>query len=240
MFVGEAALPDGLRIYAIGDVHGRFDCLNDLLRRIDDDLGMHPVTSSKIIMLGDYCDRGPQTAQAIDCLARRNRHEDFICLMGNHDAKLVSFLVNGEAAGDAFVSFGGDETVRSYGIDSRYHTSYTGLAAELARKMPREHQSFLSDLRPSHVEGDYFFCHAGVRPGVPIESQSTHDLMWIRDEFLFHRGSFGKVVVHGHTPQLEVDVQPNRINVDTCAFDTGVLSCVVLEKRSFRLLQTQL
>ena len=240
MFVGEAGLPEGVRIYAIGDVHGRFDCLCDLLDQIDRDIDANEVATSRIVMLGDYCDRGPQSAQVIDRLAERAASDDFVCLMGNHDETLIRFLVEGGEAGASFFSFGGDTTLQSYGIDSRAFSSYAEVSAELSRRMPKAHIAFLTGLKFSHEEGDYFFCHAGVRPGIPLDSQTKYDLIWIRGEFLLHHGSLGKVVVHGHTPHFAVDVQPNRINVDTCAYDSGVLSCVVLEGKDHRFLQTQL
>ena len=137
-----------------------------------------------------------------------------------------------------FLRWGGIETLMSYGVDVGGGIRRgQDLARELNQRMPDSHRRFLSRLRPCHVEGDYFFSHAGARPGIALERQSGHDLMWIREECHCFSGSYGKVIVHGHTPQARVDVQPNRINVDTHAYASGVLSAVVLEGNEYRLLQ---
>jgi serine/threonine protein phosphatase 1 len=107
------------------------------------------------------------------------------------------------------------------------------------RAFPSRHRQLLQDLRHKHVEGDFLFVHAGIKPGVRLERQLAHDLMWIREEFLSHSGSFGKIVVHGHTPGAAVDIRPNRINLDTCAFDSGVLSCIAIEGGEVRVLDTR-
>ena len=238
MFVGEARLPPGLRIYAVGDVHGRADCLAVIFDLIADDRAQSPPVRSQIVMLGDYTDRGPHSMQVIETLADLTRDADFICLKGNHDQWLEEFLVAPEN-GDAFLYWGGMETLASYGVDfSSPRQSNAMLSRELGRKMPKKHRRFLGELRFQHVAGDYFFAHAGVRPGIPLEEQDPHDLMWIRDEFLLHEGDFGKVIVHGHTPGMDVDIRRNRINADSRAYETGRLSCIVLENDSHRILQT--
>jgi serine/threonine protein phosphatase 1 len=238
MVLGEAAIPQGLRVYAIGDVHGRADCLSQLLDMIEADRLASSAAASKIVMLGDYTDRGPRSREVIDMLAGRVNDEDFICLKGNHDEWFLSFLTNPDE-GDGFLHWGGIQTLESYGVDlSGSIRSNAELARELSRLIPPEHRRFLSHLRLFHEEGDYFFCHAGVRPGVALQFQDPHDLMWIRGEFHAHKGDFGKVIVHGHTPQSAVDFQKNRINIDTRAFDTGVLTALVLEGTSQRLIQT--
>lgn len=239
MFVGQAKLPDGLRIYAVGDVHGRSDCLGELLEMIVADRRDMPDGKSRIIMLGDYGDRGPDSRGVLEILTARADEPDFICLKGNHEQWLETFLDDGEAVGDSFLYWGGLETLASYGIPIELTgQSHAELSRMLARAMPSEHRKFLTRLGTSHSEGDYFFCHAGVRPGVPLEEQDPHDLMWIRNDFLLHTGSHGKVIIHGHTPWLDVDVHPNRINIDSRAYETGILSCVVLEGDNHRFLQT--
>jgi serine/threonine protein phosphatase 1 len=240
MFRGEAALPPGERIYAIGDVHGRADCLTDLLARIDADRAENPVPASRIIMLGDYADRGPQSREVIAILADRCNGEDFVCLKGNHDEWFLRFLADPDED-EGFLNWGGIQTLESYGVDlTGSLRSGAELARDLSRLVPAEHRRFLSRLPLWREEGDYFFCHAGVRPGVPLHFQDPRDLMWIRGEFHAHRGSYGKVVVHGHTPCERVDFQPNRINIDTRAFESGVLTALVLEGRETRLIQTKL
>lgn len=239
MFLGEARLPAGLRIYAIGDIHGRSDCLNALLTMIESDVERDAPQAFKIITLGDYCDRGPDSFGVLELLAQRANGTDFICLRGNHDQWLEAFLHDPEEVGESFLYWGGLDTVASYGVPVELTGQGHGdLSRMLNRAMPVAHRRFLAGLRFCHSEGDYFFCHAGVRPQVPLDEQDPHDLMWIRNEFLLHTDSFGKVVIHGHTPWLDVDVHPNRINLDSRAFETGILSCVVLEGESHRFLQT--
>jgi serine/threonine protein phosphatase 1 len=238
VFLGESRLPQGLRIYAVGDVHGMADCLVDLLGRIDEDRARNPIGESRIVMLGDYTDRGPRSRDVVEMLSVLSERENFVCLRGNHDQWFESFLTApGEAEG--FLHWGGIQTLASYGVDPALEPrSDLELSRELARLVPTHHRRFLARLRHSHAAGDYFFCHAGVRPGIPLDYQDPHDLMWIRGEFHAHRGSFGKVIVHGHTPRDQVEFHPNRINVDTRAFDTGILSCVVLEGDKQRIIQT--
>jgi diadenosine tetraphosphatase ApaH/serine/threonine PP2A family protein phosphatase len=238
MFLGEADIGPDLRVYAIGDVHGRVDCLTQLLELIEADKAANPASAVKIVMLGDYTDRGPDSRAVVELLAGRANGEDFICLRGNHDQWFLSFLTDPDE-GDGFLSWGGIQTLESYGVDlTGSIRSNAELARELSRLVPAEHRRFLSHLPLFHEEGDYFFCHAGVRPGVALQFQDPHDLMWIRGEFHAHKGDFGKVVVHGHTPQAQVEFHKNRINIDTRAFDTGILTALVLEGTSQRLLQT--
>ena len=108
---------------------------------------------------------------------------------------------------------------------------------QLRAAMPAEHLKFLQSLKTSYSHGKYFLCHAGVRPGVPLDRQSDEDLLWIRDEFLSSKMNFGKIVVHGHTPVEAPEVLPNRINIDTGAFATGQLTCVVLDESGHRFLK---
>lgn len=238
MFLDEARLPHGLRVYAVGDVHGRADLLAAMLERIDRDFHANPVAARRVVMLGDYTDRGPQSCQVIDMLAARLDDPDFVFLKGNHDEWLERFLEEPEEVGDSFLYWGGMETLASYGLDMLdVPRSNFELSRELNRRFPASHRSFLSRLRYSFALGDYFFVHAGVKPGVPLERQDPHDLMWIRDEFHRFQGSYGKIVVHGHTPHDEVEVFANRIDVDTGAFASGVLSAIVLEEGDQRVLQ---
>jgi diadenosine tetraphosphatase ApaH/serine/threonine PP2A family protein phosphatase len=240
MFVGEARIPQGWRIYAVGDVHGRLDCLTHMLKLIERDIAKERPENHRIVMLGDYCDRGPDSAGVIDLLAKKATEEEFVCLLGNHDVWFSDFLRDPEAVGDSFLYFGGRETLASYGIDpGRRPVPAVTLSHQLAEKLPPEHWQFLSKLLPSYTMGDYFFCHAGVRPGIDLDKQSIDDLIWIRDEFLFYPASFGKVIVHGHTPHRIAQVRRNRINVDTCAYMSGVLTCLVLEGSDYRFLRAR-
>jgi len=238
MLTGEASAPEGMRLYAVGDTHGHLALARALFNRIEADLASAPVKRHRIVMLGDYCDRGPETRGLIDFLIERQNRHDMVFLLGNHDQRLVEFPDMADEIGEAFLHFGGRETLASYGVDADGASSLRAAGKAFARAMPASHRRFFENALLSHEEGDYFFCHAGVKPGVPLAAQEPKDLLWIRHEFLQHQGDFGKVVVHGHTPWNRVDIQPNRINVDTGAYETGILSCVVLEGRDIRVLQT--
>jgi serine/threonine protein phosphatase 1 len=235
-----ASLPEGLRVYAIGDIHGRLDLLSDLAHQIDDDLQ----TASGIaitIFLGDYVDRGPNSAGVIECLARGNFPTEFMALRGNHEDVMLKFLDDSSVL-SSWRNFGGLETLHSYGVDvgpAMRGVGYESLRLDLLERMPEWHRQFLDATVLSASFGDYFFCHAGARPGVPLEQQEARDLLWIRNEFLDFQGNWDKVVVHGHTPVAEPDTQPNRINIDTGAFASSVLTAIVLEGSRRRFLSTR-
>lgn len=237
VFLGKARVPDGCRVFAIGDIHGRSDCLDAMISMIEEDCRSDPPQSCRIVFLGDYCDRGPDTKGVIERLLRLAQRPEVVCLRGNHDQWVEDFMLD-PSVGAAFIQWGGEQTLASYGVEAADRRDFSELSRELAAAVPPAHRLFLRRLRHSHVEGDYFFCHAGVRPGIPIDQQDPQDLMWIRGEFHSHGGDFGKVVVHGHTPVGDVDARANRINADTRAYETGVLSCVVLEEDRWRVLQT--
>lgn len=239
LFLGQTRTPDGMRIYAVGDIHGRSDCLDAMIAMIDADCHSEQPVSCRIVFLGDYTDRGPDSRGVIERLVRLSARPEVVCLKGNHDEWLEMFLLRAEI-GDRFLHWGGFETLASYGVDVSEGRSNAELSRDLVENMPAAHRRFFSRLRHRHVEGDYFFCHAGVRPGVALDEQDPHDLMWIRAEFHAHEASWGKVIVHGHTPREQVEICRNRINVDTAAFETGTLSCVVLEDNRWRILQTEL
>lgn len=172
-------------------------------------------------------------------LQRRQEHE-VVTLKGNHDLFPLLFLSNFETFHD-WRLFGGIDTLMSYSVRPSLHMKKQAikeLADEFAAVLPPEHESFFRNLVPSFCCGDYFFSHAGVKPGTPLEQQSEDDLLWIRDEFIEFEGTFAKIIVHGHTPAAAVEQKPNRINVDTGAYATGVLSTVVLEGTSIRVLDT--
>jgi serine/threonine protein phosphatase 1 len=164
----------------------------------------------------------------------------FVALKGNHEALLEAFLSNPSVA-EHWRHLGGLETIHSYRVPAgelmigRNHES---TAEGLRAAVPEKHLKFLASLQTSITVGKYFLCHAGVRPGVPLERQSIEDLLWIRDEFLSSTADFGKIVVHGHTPTERPEILPNRINVDTGAYATGRLTCVVLESSEPRFLTT--
>jgi serine/threonine protein phosphatase 1 len=225
------------RLYAIGDIHGRLDLLDrmiDAIRRDVEEHGDDAIT----VTLGDYIDRGPASRGVMDRLAANPFPTPYIALKGNHEALLEAFLID-PAVGKHWRSLGGPETLHSYGVPVNgviVGKNYAAAAQNLRAALPEEHMRFLQTMKTSLSHGKYFLCHAGVRPGVPLERQTEQDLLWIREEFLQSRVDFGKIVVHGHTPTLEPEVLPNRINVDTGAFVTGRLTCVVLDSEQYRFL----
>jgi serine/threonine protein phosphatase 1 len=166
---------------------------------------------------------------------------DYIPLKGNHEALFETFL-NDPLVAEHWRRLGGLETLVSYGVPVRglmIGKDYEQAARSLHSAVPPEHLSFISSLRISLLVGRYFICHAGVRPGIPLERQTEEDLLWIRDQFLQSRADFGKIVVHGHTPAERPELLPNRINVDTGAYMTGCLTCAVLDGELVRFLSTQ-
>jgi serine/threonine protein phosphatase 1 len=230
--------PEPRRIYAIGDIHGRRDLLDRMIEEIRDDLAAHPVDHALTVTLGDYVDRGPDSRGVVARLAENPFPTEFVALKGNHEEMLSEFLSD-PSIGGVWARNGGLETLHSYGIDvgpMMRGRGYAQTAASFEKALPPAHLAFFASLRVCLSLGRYFFCHAGVRPGVPFAHQREYDLLWIRDEFLRDRTGFGKIVVHGHTPSPDPEIRPNRINVDTGAFMTGRLTCAVLEAERPRFL----
>jgi serine/threonine protein phosphatase 1 len=227
-------LPEGIRIYAVGDIHGRADLLEEMFTVIDRDLEQNPVSRPIEVYHGDYIDRGPDSAQTLDLLIKRGRSRMAVFLKGNHEAYFLEVLHDATKFED-WRQFGGLQTLMSYGI----HTSLNADAAEqvelirlLNHALPEEHLRFLQSLLPSFVCGDYFFVHAGIRPGIPLNEQQETDLLWIRNDFLDSDANFGKFVVHGHTPVRQPEKRKNRINIDTGAYATGNLTMLRIEGSS--------
>jgi serine/threonine protein phosphatase 1 len=232
--------PDGVVIYAIGDIHGRADLLETLGAKIDQDSDKERPKEVIEIYLGDYIDRGPDTPSVIDWLLKRQQDHNVIFLRGNHELVLEEFLA-GESAFKDWRQIGGYETLVSYGVDPflLQGTLDDGeIQNELASLLPAEHRRFLNGLATAVDLGAYFFVHAGVRPGIPLDGQSEKDCLWIRDEFLDHEEEFGHIVVHGHSPVSTPEFLPNRINLDTAAYATGRLSCLKISEHGARLLES--
>jgi serine/threonine protein phosphatase 1 len=234
-----ALLPSGLRVYAIGDIHGRADLLDDLLGQIEQDLVEHPCLDARYVFLGDYIDRGPQSRGVLERLQAFSLSHTAVFLKGNHEEMLLAFLRD-PPRGLPWIHAGGWRTLASYGIDRtpEQRADLIAIAAELRSALPAKHLAFLKSLALSHGIGGYHFVHAGVRPGTPLALQSSNELLWIRDEFLESTADFGKIIVHGHSPVARVDIRANRINTDTGAWRTGRLSCAVLEHDQRRILAT--
>ena len=245
MFLGEAKIPSGLRVYSIGDIHGCLSELLEILELIQQDIKENPVDDWRIVFVGDYVDRGPMSSGVIEQLVSlRAKSDQYVFLRGNHDDYFWSFLVDPHRSSDMWFNNGAEATFVSYGASIQpggaSQNDLDRLHGQMLRKVPRSHLDFLGALPMRYEIGDYLFVHAGVRPNVALNEQSDHDLMWIRQPFLRHEGSFGKVVVHGHTPnEPDMEIRNNRINLDTMAFITGRLTAVVLENDNWRKLQTR-
>jgi serine/threonine protein phosphatase 1 len=228
-------VPQGIRIYAIGDIHGCLDLLERTFARIDAHRRNNPIERSIEIFLGDYVDRGPASRGVIDRLIERAVDHEAVFLKGNHEVILSAFLEDPLVLDD-WKKFGAMETLLSYGLKppAKIKTDdRTSLSKELAAALPASHRQFLNGLKLSFACGDYFFVHAGVRPGVTLDQQEEADLLWIRQDFLDHRDPFDKIIVHGHTPVEAPEIHANRINIDTGAYATGRLTCLMLQDDAF-------
>lgn len=238
--VPQPCLPAGQRIYCIGDIHGRLDLLLELESIIRSDAAGY-VGTRTAVYLGDYIDRGEQSKQVVDHLLDEPLPGfSAIHLLGNHEQTLLDFLEHPRSVA-AWLSYGGRAALNSYGIPVVRELSpqdLPDLRDELQRRMPARHLDFYRQLTLMHVAGDYAFVHAGIRPGVPLANQRKEDLLWIREEFTASRQRHERIVVHGHTITPEVEWHDNRIGIDTGAFHTGILTCLVLEGSDRRLLQT--
>lgn len=222
--------------YAIADIHGRLDLLNALIEQIDEDCAENDVKNPVIVFLGDYVDRGPQSAGVVDRVIELSKERKVVPLMGNHE-ELVLILMAGALAyfEKWFYRAGGAATLASYGWKN-------GEKIKLDELIKKEHIDFFQSLKPFHETEDHIFVHAGLKPGVALSKQDDDDCLWIREGFLDSDYDFGKIVVHGHTPTSDgqPELKINRINLDTKAFKSGILTCGVFEagSRVPRIIQT--
>jgi serine/threonine protein phosphatase 1 len=235
-------LPPGTLLYAIGDIHGRADLLEELLRRIEEDARESPAERKILVFLGDYIDRGPNSRTVVDMLLAR-APKNFACrfLKGNHEALMLDFLDDPDLL-EFWLVNGGGATLASYGLDmeelARFGASAETWRNNFAAVLPEAHLSFFHGLELSVSLGDYFFVHAGVRPDLALDEQTEADLVWIRAPFLDWARPFGKIVVHGHTPGREPVTRPNRIGIDTGAWFSDRLTALRLEGDRQGFLQT--
>ena len=231
--------PPGVRLYAIGDVHGRADLLDQLLERIERDDAARPGAPRRIIFLGDLVDRGPHSREVVETVRQLCAGGEALLIKGNHEEVFVQACWGDAKAVRALLGIGGRETLRSYGLSAFEieNEDLETLAQRIAGCVPRDHLALLQAGRDHVVEGDYLFVHAGVRPGLRLEDQDPHDLRWIRSQFLRSTSDHGYMVVHGHTPTSEPEVRNNRIGIDTGAFRSGVLTALGIEGSSRWFLQ---
>jgi serine/threonine protein phosphatase 1 len=239
------AVPEGVIVWAVGDIHGRLDLLEPLVRGIVADADASVADRKIVIFLGDYVDRGPDSRGVISFLADLPRDGDieWRFLKGNHEETMLDFLTD-PAIGPQWCEYGGEATFASYGLklpDLRHKPeAWAHLAADLDHRLTAGERRFLEALELNVTVGDYFFVHAGARPGVTLDQQTAHDMMWIRRTFLDSDVVFDRVVVHGHTPTAEVHADHRRLGIDTKAYASGRLTALRLEGRRADYLQTEI
>ena len=228
-----ASVAPGTRVYAIGDVHGCLAQLLTLHQKIAADLADRPTQDSVLVHLGDYVDRGPDSAGVILLLSGTtvappvSRRAD---LCGNHEAMMSASLSGDLHMADIWLANGGDATLQSYGAQS------DAMPDEWASRIPVAHRQWIAGRALTYQEGGYLFVHAGIRPGKKITRQTADDLLWIREPFLSSADRHSLVIVHGHTPAANPTIRPNRIGIDTGAFMGGALTCLVLEENRMHFL----
>ncbi|WP_447952974.1 metallophosphoesterase [Sphingopyxis chilensis] len=230
---GGFSIPEGRRVYAIGDIHGRDDLFAQMIDAIRTDNSERDSAEVTLVLLGDLVDRGPDSAGVVDRAMRlKDEFHDTRLLIGNHEECFLAALTGDVRRLRYFMRIGGDATIRSYWRDdvSLADASFEEVAARLPGLVPKEHVDFLGGGEDVIEIGDYAFVHAGVRPGIPLEKQQLSDLRWIRDEFLDDLGDHGKMIVHGHSITSEPDEQSNRIGIDVGAFRSGTLAAIGLEQ----------
>ena len=230
------SVPDGLRVYAIGDVHGCVDELEDLLDAIDKDVGTSKL-ETHLVFLGDLVDRGPQSQDVIGLLRTGPLPADVAhFIMGNHEEVMIDCYEGSSDNCAAWLHYGGVETLESYGLKrSDILSPSFDVKAAMRKAIPKAHIAFLKSFSDEVRLGDYLFVHAGIRPGIRIEDQWSRDLRWIRRGFLDDRSDHGCMVVHGHSIVAQVEFRQNRIAVDTGCYETGRLSAVALEGDAARI-----
>jgi serine/threonine protein phosphatase 1 len=232
----------GYRAYVVGDVHGRFDLLEELLAKIHAELQHRPASKTLLVFVGDLIDRGPGSAQVIERLRNYSRPGIRpVFILGNHE-EVVLRILGGEAELiTKWRWFGGSECLRSYGVDPEVlgHLSDTDALTFVRNAIPKEHVEFLESFVDSCRFGDFLFVHAGIRPGTELDQQQQSDLRWIREPFLLDESDHGLIVVHGHTISRQVDERSNRIGIDTGAYRTGVLTALGIEGSDRWLLDTR-
>ena len=231
--------PAGRRLYAVGDIHGRADLLDLVLDAIeaDADAARRRGLAATAIFLGDYVDRGPDSRGVLTRLSGLKPHVvEWRFLEGNHEAAMMGFI-EAPHLYEVWLDYGGDATLDSYGVAPVGELA--GMAEGLRKALPADHRAFLGRLDLSLGFGEYFFAHAGIRPGVDLDAQSAQDLLYIREPFLSSTAHHPGRVVHGHTITAEPEIRPSRIGIDTGAYASGRLTCLVVDEEKTRLFTTR-
>lgn len=222
---------EGECIYAIGDIHGRYDLLIQLMSKIvkrvytNDRKG----NFTRLIFLGDIIDRGPESLKCLKFIQYLNQYDAEV-ILGNHEDLLLRSIDGDDYAQKLWFQYGGLETLKSIGLKERLVSEDSfDFGERLKEALPENVLTMLKKAPISLRSGDYLFVHAGVRPGVPLIKQTDFDLMCIRQDFTSSKDWHGSMIVHGHSIVKNVEIHDNRIAVDTGAYKTGLLSCMVLE-----------
>lgn len=237
----ECMVDAGERIYAIGDIHGRLDLLDRLLELIAEDTAKRAPSKISLVFLGDLVNRGGQSKGVIDRLVALNKAgPNLVFLKGNHEEILINAYKGDRRSARLLHRVGGRQTLISYGVSPVDYdqSDLSGLGSLINQNVPKAHIDFLEGFRDWYGNGDYFFVHAGIRPGTPLDQQKASDLRWIRREFLESQQHHGKMIIHGHNITESVDEQRNRIGIDTGAYLTGQLTAIGLEGASRWYLST--
>lgn len=235
-----ATVPDGIRIYAVGDIHGRLDLFKQLIDMVAADDAARDAAETQLILLGDYVDRGPQSAALLGFLRGTVAPAGNVTfLLGNHEEYMLAAYDGDTAALTAWVRHGGWETLRSYGLeDALIEQRDASVIDAMRAAIVPEDISFLRGLTLSSRVGDYLFVHAGILPGTPLDAQSERDILWIRDRFTNDDRDHGAIIVHGHTVRERPELRRNRIGIDTGAYDSGRLTAVGLQNDQQWFIQT--
>lgn len=226
------AIPDGQRVYAVGDIHGRDDLFALIMDLIHADNAARGPANVTLVLLGDLVDRGPHSAEVVErALGLKAEFDDFRLLIGNHEECFLAALTGDVRRLRYFMRIGGEATVRSYWTSEidLAEATFEEIAESFPSMVPSKHVKFLGEGEDLIEIGDYAFVHAGVRPGVALERQELSDLRWIRDEFLDSLSDHGKMIVHGHSITAEPEEQANRIGIDIGAYKSGSLAALGLE-----------
>lgn len=227
--LAEARGPEGMRLYAIGDTHGCLETLEALYDLIQRDLADRPIERWRMVLLGDYVDRGPDSRGVLDWVAARLAEGRTTAVLGNHDAMFLEAMEMDDGPTlELWLRIGGQQTVASFGVTEIPDGPGT-LRRHLLAEVPERYRSLLRGLPLTHLAGDYLLVHAGIDPERALDDQRREDLIWIRRPFLDSDSEHPVVVVHGHTPTDEIEIRPNRIGLDTGAVFGGRLSCLVID-----------
>ncbi|MFZ1741931.1 MAG: metallophosphoesterase family protein [Pontixanthobacter sp.] len=233
------SVPVGQRVYVIGDIHGRLDLLDALVRAIETDDQQSAKAETTIIFLGDLVDRGPQSAGVIKLAMLWQEYRNIRFLTGNHEEMFLDAFKDVEVMRH-FLKHGGRETILSYGVTPKQFNkaSIEDLQVLMQEHVPKGDRKFLKSFENMIEIGDYMFVHAGINPKRAMDEQKPRELRWIRDPFLNHRDSHSHIIVHGHTITEGIDEKNNRIGIDTGAYRSGKLTALVLEGDKRRYIQT--